>query len=103
MQVNEAITGRKQEEVQTKSRTLQIQKIRNASLIKLYRSKILSLADQDLSPQLLKIMCQDAPVAKENLDSRQGRNAFVKQCTRYYQAMLRKIERSERKGFFWFF
>ena len=80
-----------------------MQKIRNASLKKIYESKIASLADRHLSPQLLMIMCQDAPVDQENLTSRRGRNAFVKKCLRYYQGRLQEIERSERRGFFSFF
>lgn len=103
MQVYEAIAGQQHKEVHTERRALQIQKIKNASLIKLYRSKVATLDDPDLSLKLLLLICQDVPVDKEALASRRGRNAYVKHCVRYYQGLIRKIERSESKGFFRFF
>ena len=99
MQLNEAITARRLEEFQTGRKAMLMQKIRNASLKKYYESKIASLSDRKMPPQLLSLMCQDAPVAKENLNSRWGRQSFVKQCLRYYRGQLREIERSEQRWF----
>lgn len=77
-----------------------MQKIRNASLKKLYESKIASLTDRGLQPHLLKMMCQDVPWESGDLASKWGRRRFVRKCLRYYQGKIKEIERSEKNWFF---
>ncbi len=103
MQVNWANTEQNREVGPTGQKALVMQKINAATRKKIYASKIAALADRKMPLNLLKIMCQDVPVAANRLDTPSGRRAYVKKCLRYYTGMLRAIERSERKGFFRFF
>ena len=103
MQIKMLMAEKNREKSQSARNELIKKKVRNASMKKFYESKIAALADRSLPPSLLGLLCHDAPVAKDNLETMHGRRAYVKKCLRYYTGILREIERSERKGFFRFF
>ncbi len=67
-----------------------------------YESKIRCLIDLDLPIKLVLLACWDAPVKRENLDTKWGQKRFIKKCLKYYKKRLRTIEREEKrlKGIF---
>lgn len=99
MKDKEAIAVQKQEKIHTGKHALIRQKVHNVTLKKFYEHKITSLAGRDMPPHLLRIMCQDVPVVKDDLGSWRGRHSFMKKCRRYYRGIIRKIERSEKNWF----
>lgn len=100
MQINWANTDRKQDGGFVGQKAEIMQKVNATTRKKIYASKIAALADRKMPLNLLKIMCQDVPLATDNIHTPGGRRSYVRKCLRYYQGMLRAIERSERKGFF---
>ncbi len=67
-----------------------------------YESKIRCLVDLDLPIKLVLLACWDAPVKRENLNTKWGQKRFVKRCLKYYKKKLKAIEREEKrlKGIF---
>ena len=100
---NKAITHSCMNDFETKEHELIYQKVHNGALKKFYENKILSLTDRAMPLKLLRMMCQDVPFKSDNLDSKWGRNGFVRKCMKFYQGKLKEIQRSEKVGFFGLF
>ena len=62
-----------------------------------YESKIKCLIDLDLPIRLVLLACWDAPVKRENLNTKWGKKRFIKRCLKYYRKRLRGIEREEKR------
>ncbi len=62
-----------------------------------YEGKIRSLEDKKLPPQLLLLACKDSPVIPGALDTKSKRNAYIRQCLKYYRQQLRIIEKEAQK------
>lgn len=103
MQIIAAFFERQQDRDSVNQKALITKKVRNATLKRFYESKIAALSDHSLSPHLLRLLCQGAPMAKVNLDTPYGRRAYAKKCRSYYLSRLQEIEASEKKGWFGLF
>lgn len=99
---NKEVTVYAKDEIMTAEQQQISKKVRNAALKSFYENKIKSLDDHKLPIILLRMMCQDVPVQNVNLESKWGRNWFVRKCMKFYRGKLKGIERSEKTGFFSF-
>ncbi len=70
-------------------------KIRSAKLY--YESKINCLTNRTLHPDLILMACRDAPVERDNLDSKWQRNRYIKKCLKFYEKKLKELLKEEKK------
>ena len=73
------------------------QKIRSQALIDYYESKIDCLLNFNLAPKLVSLACWDAPVEREDLSTKRGRNRFLRKCLRHYNNQLKNIKKCRKK------
>lgn len=73
------------------------QKIRSQALIDYYESKIDCLLNLNLAPKLVFLACWDAPVEREDLSTKRGRNRFLRKCLKHYKNQLKTIKKWEKK------
>jgi hypothetical protein len=69
------------------------QKIQSKALIDYYESKIDCLLNLNLQPKLIALACWDAPVEREDLSTKRGRNRFIKKCLKYYKNQIKNINK----------
>ena len=72
------------------------QKIRSLALIDYYESKIDCLLNFNLAPRLVSLACWDAPVEREDLSTKRGRNRFLKKCLKHYKNQLKNIKKLKK-------
>ena len=70
------------------------QKIRSQVLIDYYECKIDCLLNLNLAPKLVSLACWDAPVEREDLSTKRGRNRFLRKCLKHYNKQLKNIKKS---------
>jgi hypothetical protein len=73
------------------------QKIRSQALIDYYESKIDCLLNLNLAPKLVSLACWDAPVEREDLSTKRGRNRFLRKCLKHYNKQLKNIKKWRKK------
>jgi len=73
------------------------QKIRSQALIDYYESKIDCLLNLNLAPKLVSLACWDAPVEREDLSTKRGRNRFLKKCLKHYRKQLKNVNKWRKK------
>ena len=61
-----------------------------------YESKIKLLNTPDLDPTLLRLGCWDAPFDSMGLTDQRKYQHFVKQCRRYYEKKIERIQNEQR-------
>jgi hypothetical protein len=67
------------------------------ALIDYYECKINCLLNLNLDPRLISLACWDAPVEREDLTTKRGRNRFLKKCLKYYKNQIKNINKSRKK------
>ena len=73
------------------------QKIRSQVLIDYYEGKIDCLLNLNLAPKLVALACWDAPVEREDLSTKRGRNRFLRKCLKHYNNQLKNIKKCSKK------
>ncbi len=72
-------------------------KANTQALIDYYENKIQTLLHMNLPPKLVLLACWDAPVEREDLRTKKGREKFIKKCLKYYQRKVKELEKKMRR------